>query len=148
MKEVFKSIPNFSIRYQISNLGRVKRLERVIERPTDKHCPKLVCKEIILKPKITKFGYQYLKLVKDDGTRKDIFVHRLVASAFVENPDNKPCVNHKDGNKQNNNASNLEWSTIKENNQHAYDTGLKRRVHAGQFLKGVTGKDQYIYRRK
>lgn len=53
------------------------------------------------------------------------YIHRLVAQAFLPNPSNKPCVNHKDGNKKNNCVDNLEWVTHSENNRHAYRTGLK-----------------------
>ena len=53
-------------------------------------------------------------------------LHRLIALTFLENPENKPVVNHIDGNKTNNDLSNLEWCTIAENNQHAIDTGLKQ----------------------
>jgi DNA-binding XRE family transcriptional regulator len=77
-----------------------------------------------------------------DGKGRVYYVHRLIAEAFVENPDGKLVVNHKDGNKRNNAASNLEWVTAGENVKHAYDTGLKdrfkhrnRRPSPGNVLK-------------
>ncbi len=70
-------------------------------------------------------GYSQVKLFKD-GVRKYYIVHRLVAKTFVPNPDNKPEVNHIDGNKQNNHASNLEWVTSRENQLHAFRLGLQK----------------------
>lgn len=68
-------------------------------------------------------GYEYMGLRKDSKNRM-VMVHRIVAEAFIPNPNNLPCVNHKDGNKHNNNVANLEWCTFSQNRKHAYDTGL------------------------
>lgn len=69
-------------------------------------------------------GYMRVCIYKN-GKRSRLFVHRLVAKAFIPNPGNKREVNHKDGNALNNHAYNLEWVTPSENIQHAYDTGLR-----------------------
>jgi len=58
-----------------------------------------------------------------------LLVHRIIAEAFIPNPENLPCINHKDGNKKNNSISNLEWCTYSENNKHANRTGLKNDNH-------------------
>lgn len=65
-------------------------------------------------------GYLCVSLKTDSGW-KNFSVHRLIAQCFLPNPDNKPCVNHKDGNKHNNAVSNLEWCTYSENEKHSYD---------------------------
>lgn len=71
-----------------------------------------------LKPEETKKGYLRVDLYDENGKRKHYKVHRLVAQAFIENPDGKPQVNHKDGNKHNNSVTNLEWVTDAENKDH------------------------------
>ena len=73
----------------------------------------------MLKPQKRKDGYCIVRLRKNGDTFA-LYVHRLVAEAFIPNPENKPCVNHIDGNKHNNCVSNLEWNTYSENNLHAY----------------------------
>lgn len=69
-------------------------------------------------------GYNRVNLSRD-GKKHRLAVHRLVAQAYIPNPENKPTVNHIDGNKTNNNVSNLEWATYKEQTAHAVATGLK-----------------------
>lgn len=71
-------------------------------------------------------GYKKVSINNASGKRDTLSVHRLVAKAFVPNPENKPQVNHIDGNKENNNASNLEWVTHGENSRHAVKLGLQK----------------------
>ena len=103
--ELWKDIPGYEGLYQVSNLGRIRSLYNY-KRDGDN----------ILKPRI-KRGYYTVGLRKD-GVRKWHLLHRLVAGAFILNPDNKPQVNHKDENKLNNCADNLEWCTASYNNNY------------------------------
>lgn len=84
-------------------------------------------------------GYYTFNVVWNNILIRD-FVHRIVAKAFIPNPENKPYVNHKDGNKLNNDADNLEWVTASENNLHAYSTGLRKpisgeKVHFAKYTE-------------
>ena len=83
-------------------------------------------------------GYLAVDLY-ENGERKTKRVHRLVAEAFIPNPDNKTEVNHKDGNKLNNNVSNLEWVTSKENVRHAWDNGLMKPSYSMLGRKNPNG---------
>lgn len=114
MEEIWKDIVDYEGLYQVSNLGRVKSLVR-----------KGVLKEKMLKPFIHQKGYLQIGLHKN-GKYIKYLVHRLVAEAFIPNPNNLPEVNHKDENKQNNVVSNLEWCDRSYNN--TYGTMIKRRV--------------------
>lgn len=108
MHEVWKDIEGSKGLYQISNFGNVKSLN-YNHTKTEKQ----------LKPVMHRNGYSVVNL---SGTIYS--VHRLVAEAFIPNPDGKLQVNHIDGNKQNNHAFNLEWVTAKENMEHAVQNGL------------------------
>lgn len=124
MNEVWRVIEGTNGRYEVSNKGKVRSMNY---NKTGK------VKE--LKPKIDKYGYLVVTL-HIDGKQKSITIHTLVAKAFIPNPENKPQVNHKDGNKQNPDESNLEWCTVSENIKHAFDTGLKEksRQHARETI--------------
>ena len=123
MEEMWKDIENYEGLYQVSNLGRVKSLKRDIinNRYGVAHI-----KEKILKPRNDGKGYVRIVLYKNNQ-KKQFKIHRLVAQTFILNVQNKPFVNHIDGNKQNNKVTNLEWCTCKENNLHAFNTGLNSR---------------------
>ena len=82
-------------------------------------------KNRFLKPAPTSWGYLTVELFKN-GKGKTHKIHRMVAEAFIPNIDNKPLINHKDGNKQNNHFKNLEWCTYSENLKHAWDMGLNQ----------------------
>lgn len=108
--EHWRDIKGYVGLYEISDKGRVASFSR-----------KYAHKEtIILVPNISDRGYALVTLCKN-GKTKHFQVHRLVAEAFIDNPKNKPQVNHIDGNKLNNCKENLEWATAQENNRHKYD---------------------------
>ena len=118
--EVWKDIEGYEGVYQVSTCGNIKSLAKP-RKNGNSRC--YIQKEKLLKQSFTSTGYKKVELYKD-GKRKSFKVHRLVAIAFIPNPDNKPEVNHIDGNKINNNIDNLEWVTSSENTIHAYETGL------------------------
>jgi hypothetical protein len=116
MEEIWKPINNYP-NYNVSNLGNIKNIK------TNKLL-KILCKD----------GYNNISL-KHNELKKSFKIHRLVALAFIENPENKSDVNHKDKNKLNNHVSNLEWMTRKENN-----------IHRCKDLIITTNKNKPIYR--
>lgn len=112
MQEIWKDIPNYEGLYQVSNLGRVKVLDRYVNSGI-KNNNKVKRKSRILKQH-NKQGYFEVTLIANNK-RKYYKVHRLVAQAFIPNPNNYQQVNHKDENKLNNCVDNLEWCDAKYN---------------------------------
>lgn len=137
MTEIWNYALDCGGKLKVSNFGRVARVFSNKER-------------ILSLCKSDRYFKVTLSLKKEEKT---ILVHRLVAKTFIPNPDNKPCVNHKDGNKHNNHVDNLEWCTVLENNRHAQAIGLARtakkrvllatcdkKVLRRPVIKGITGE--------
>lgn len=125
MEETWKDCKHYEGLYEVSTIGRVKN------KKTGK----------ILKQCMESSGYYKVNLYKY-GKVKNESVHRLVALTFIDNPDSKPQVNHIDGDKLNNEVTNLEWATQSENMKHAYDNGLhyisdyqKQRIRESNITK-------------
>lgn len=131
MEEIWKDIVGYEGYYQISNIGRVRSVERIDQRNHKRG-------GYFMKNTIFPSGYLYVSLYKD-GVSKQFRIHRLVAEHFIVNPNNLPFVNHKDEDKLNNNADNLEWCTNEYNLN--YGTRNKR---AGNKLKNRKDKSKEI----
>ena len=114
MKEIWKDIPGYEGIYQVSNLGRVKSVERVV---ISKKGQRFEVEEKILKLKWRSRNkdYAFVRLCRN-SVCTSFSIHRLVAEAFVPNPNNWPIINHKDENPKNNEVDNLEWCTYLYNN--------------------------------
>ena len=132
MAEIWKDVPDFENLYQVSNLGIVKAL-RKIRRTGRLGSTIRIYQEKILKPsKKSNSGYDLVTLCYF-GKQKTFTLNRLVFISFLINEFNYDSVNHKDGNKLNNNVLNLEWCTKSQNSLHAFKMGLQKSA----FLSGV-----------
>ena len=130
-KEIWKEIKGTNGNYQVSNLGNIRSI------------PRNRTKGGILKPlKCDRNNYDLVSIYIN-GVKKRCFIHKLVAQAFIPNPLNKPQVNHKNGNKHDNRASNLEWVTCQENITHTYRHQLHK---TKQVIQVKDNKIVKVYR--
>lgn len=125
--EIWKSITGYEGYFEVSNLGNFRSKDRFIKYKQNgirKYPGKLLKTETIVE------GYQRIVLMKE-GIKKRFMCHRIVAQEFIPNPNNKPFINHIDGNPLNNKVENLEWCTQEENEQHSINI-------LGKTMKGKT----------
>lgn len=143
--ENWKSIDGYKGLYEVSNLGRVRSLDRIVGNRWGKEHMR---KGYVMTSTRTSKGYLGIQLFSN-GIKKSFKTHRLVASAFIPNPLNLDDVNHKDFDKSNNNVENLEWMSKEDNMQHARIGGRKakkltmeiaREIRA-ERAKGVTYRE-------
>ncbi|MBJ8023716.1 NUMOD4 domain-containing protein [Bacillus cereus] len=119
---IWKDVVGYEPFYQVSNTGEIRSKDRKV--PTRNPEKLATRKGRILIQMTSRNGYKKVSLTRNVKDKKQIQLHRLVALAFIPNPESKPFVNHIDGDKTNNHVSNLEWVTEKENAEHASEIGL------------------------
>jgi len=135
LTEIWKQVVGFEGFYEVSNFGNVRSVDRYVKHPRGSM---MLRKGKPMKQSKNKHGYMDIRLGKN-GIEKAYLVHRLVAMAFIENNENKPQVNHKDGVKDNNKLENIEWATRSENRYHSY-----RELKADCWLRHVKGRIFFI----
>lgn len=133
--EIWKPVVGYEGMYEVSNFGRLKGLTYFKDR------------DIYLRQSVNRYGYAMVMLTnkrdKSKPTRKGFSVHRLVAMAFIPNPENKPQIDHIDGDRRNNRVENLRWCTPKENNNYPI---AKERRRVGQTGIKKNYKPEYLER--
>lgn len=147
MKEIWKPISNTNNYYEVSTTGKIRsyigikrdKLGRLTGKKIRCSLPK------IIKPQFNHNGYLTIKISFSSGIKR-IPIHRLVAEAFIPNPENKPQVNHIDGIKNNNYYKNLEWVTQRENSIHSFKIGLQCNKGNNHSQNILTKKDVLLIR--
>ncbi|VXC99475.1 NUMOD4 domain-containing protein [Sphingobacterium multivorum] len=118
IQEAWEDVIGYENLYQVSNLGKVRSLDKIVSNGNGS----FLKKGIVLKPYLDKDGYATVNLYKNRKKRL-IRIHRLVAMAFIPNSNNKPAINHKNSIRDDNRVENLEWVSVSENNKHAFEYG-------------------------
>lgn len=140
-EEIWKDVVGYEGTYMVSSLGRVKSLERTI--PINGHYQFVRERFLAINMNTGKYSCTNLSL---EGKHRTVLVHRIVAKAFIPNPNNFATINHIDGDKQNNRVDNLEWMTQLDNVRHAILTGLKTHGRTGRINeKNPSSKIVYQY---
>lgn len=135
MEEIWKDIKGYEGLYQVSNLGRVRSLNRVVRHSRGLPYMKTVRGRIMSIDHLSR-EYRRINLCVNN-VRKSFFIHRLVASSFIENNDGLPEVNHLNGIKTDNRATNLEWCTSSDNSKHAIRIGLQKPTRPWRGKMGI-----------
>ena len=132
--ELWMPISGFNSVYYVSNIGRIKSIDRYLHKKDGNICFQ---KGLIMKPVNHPKGYLYVSLSKNNK-RKSYKIHRIVAQTFIENVENNPQVNHINGVKNDNSVYNLEWCTREENCIHSFNTGLSKPYWKGKNRRNET----------
>ena len=132
-EEIWKDVVGYEGFYKVSSIGNVVAVHRRGTRAIPES----------LTPQTTRCGYSSITLVKKRA-RKTVNIHRLMALAFIPNPDNKPQVNHKNSIKADNRIENLEWMTNGENGKHAWDNGLRTKRFGERHWLSTLNNDLVI----
>lgn len=138
-RNIFYPFPEYERIYEVNKSGIVRSIDRIVDIERGNQRYSILRKGGVVKIQKS-IGYGYLAVeLRKNGERKTWFLHRILALTFIKNPENKKCVNHKNGIKTDNRIENLEWVTHSENFQHAVETGLIKKPF--RPLNHKKGKD-------